>query len=430
MSILPDTELLEKNLTNDHLVQASFTLVLYNLTKHPLSRFPGPRLWACSRIFYVLSLQNGTLPMKIKALHDIYGPVVRVAPNELSFTSPEAWGDIYSDRTSAFERGEIFYGVMGQNTFLAAGHEAHARMRRVLSPSFRSSVVRSYEENMRRYVHLLVERLGLSDKNKACKENPDTEGQDEVTVDIVRWLNFATFDIAGNFVYGGDPFGCLRRSELHPWVGLTSTWGKISAISYAVRFYSPLDRVLMWLVPPSLMKQKEEFDRLGRYPLQKRMLSTHDEVDDGGLENEEGYHGASPRDLLSRLMPIKGERTMTVAEMEVNFPLLVIGGGETTATTLSGTINYLCQNAVVLKTLTEEVRTAVPHEEDLTLAKLIKLPYLTGVLKEGLRIASPAPVSFPRIVPAQGAYIDGYWIPGHVSLIHPFVSLPAAQHRM
>lgn len=63
------------------------------------------------------------------------------------------------------------------------------------------------------------------------------------------------------------------------------------------------------------------------------------------------------------------------------------------------------------------------HKEDLTLAKLAKLPYLTGVLKEGLRIVSPGPFSLPRIVPAEGISIDGYWVPGHVSLIYLFISL-------
>ena len=63
--------------------------------------------------------------MKIKDLHDIYGPVVRIAPNELSFISPKAWNDIYSDKTFALERGAIFYGVMGQNT---SGHDDHASL--------------------------------------------------------------------------------------------------------------------------------------------------------------------------------------------------------------------------------------------------------------------------------------------------------------
>lgn len=126
--------------------------------------------------------------------------------------------------------------------FLGAGHDAHAPARRVLSPAFRSGAVRSYEENMRRYVHLFLERLGLLDKNKAWEENSDAVGQDEVSVDIVRCLNFITFDIAGNFIYGGNIFGCLRRSEFHPWVRLICSWVKASAISFSVRFYPAVCR--------------------------------------------------------------------------------------------------------------------------------------------------------------------------------------------
>ena len=93
-------------LPDDHLLQALFTHAHLNLTKNPLSCFPGPRLWASSRVPYALSLQNGVLPMKLKVLHDIYGPVVRVAPNELSFITSEAWKDIYSDKARSFGRSE------------------------------------------------------------------------------------------------------------------------------------------------------------------------------------------------------------------------------------------------------------------------------------------------------------------------------------
>lgn len=115
-----------------------------------------------------------------------------------------------------------------------------------------------------------------------------------------------------------------------------------------------------------------------------------------------------------------------MTEMEASLPLLVIGGSETIATTLFDTINYLCQNPALLNKLTEEVRSAVPHKEDLTLAKLSKLPYLTGVLKEGLRIVSPGPDSLPRIVPAEVFLLTVIGTPG---IIHHFVSLPVAKLR-
>lgn len=262
----------------------------------------------------------------------------------------------------------------------------------------------------------------MSAKNKSCDERSDRVGQDEVTVDIVRWLNFTSFDIIGNIVYGGEPFGCLRRKDFHPWVVLLCTWVQTATILYSIRFYTPLDRLLMWLVPSSLVKQKEEFEKLGRDRELKRILSADDEVGGEGVDSK-GYDRASPSDVLSHLKSSNSEGIVTMAEMEANLRLLVLAGSETIATTLSGTINYLCRNPAVLKTLTDEVRSAAPIKADLTMANLSQLPYLTGVLKEGLRLVSPIPYSLPRTVPAEGAFIAGYWVPGHVSLIHLFVIL-------
>lgn len=352
--------------------------------------------------------------MKMKALHDIYGPVVRVAPNELSFITPEAWKDIYSEKPHGLNVDDIYYGQLGRSSLIGASHEDHARMRGALSPAFRASAMKEYEGNMRKIVHLLVEQLGLVEKNKACNGESDMVGQDEVTVDIVRWLNFTTFDIIGNLVYGGEPFGCLRRGEFHPWVKLILTWLKTMGLFFSIRYYISLNSVLLSLLPPSLIKQKEEFDRLGRDRVRKRMLS---EVDDDGVESKEKYDRALPTDLLSHLKSSNHGKIMTLAEIETNLHLVIIAGSETVATVLSGTINYLCQNANVLKALADEVRSAAHHETDLTLATLSKLPYLTAVLKEGLRLVSPAPISFPRVVPSEGALIAGYWVPGRVSLI-------------
>ena len=148
-------------------------------------------------------------------------------------------------------------------------NEGHARMRGVLSPAFRVNAMRDWEGNMMQYVYLLMERLGLMEKNKASKGESEVAGQDKVTVDIVRWLNFATFDIIGNFVYGGEPFGCLRRGGFHPWVEMIFTWLESAGLFFSICYYTSLSSVLLRLVPPSLIKQKEEFDRLGRDRVRK-----------------------------------------------------------------------------------------------------------------------------------------------------------------
>lgn len=409
------------------LIQALLTQALFNLNKRHLSCFPGPRLWACSRAPYALSIQNGTLPKKIKALHDIYGPVVRVAPNELSFNTPEAWKDIYSDKPYGLGRSEEFYRILGPNSIFGASRKDHGRIRGAVSLAFRASALRGYEEKIRQYVDLLVEQLGGLTKDKACDGTSDRVHQDEVTVDIVRWLDFIAFDIIGNLIYGGEPFGCLRRKEFHSWVELIFSWLEATAIFFSIQFYLPLDRLLILLVPTDLIKKKDEFEQLGRDRVLKRKLNADDEADGEGIEDNKGYHRASSSNVLSHLKSSKGERIMTLAELEVTLHHLVIAGSETISTMLSGTINYLCQNPTMLKTLADEVRRAAPLKADLTMANLSQLPYLTAVLKEGLRIVSPVQLSFPRTVPPEGAFINGYWVPGRVSLIHLFAS-PSASH--
>lgn len=74
--------------------------IVYKLYFHPLHKVPGPAANALSRIPYVRHLLAGSTAVNTKALHEEYGDVVRVSPNEVSFISVEsAFTDIYGFRT-------------------------------------------------------------------------------------------------------------------------------------------------------------------------------------------------------------------------------------------------------------------------------------------------------------------------------------------
>jgi hypothetical protein len=71
--------------------------ISYRLLLHPLAGVPGPRLAAVSNIWLAYQVRNGKSVLVGKKLHQRYGPVVRVGPNEVWFNSKESFKAIYSE---------------------------------------------------------------------------------------------------------------------------------------------------------------------------------------------------------------------------------------------------------------------------------------------------------------------------------------------
>jgi hypothetical protein len=65
---------------------------------HPLSRFPGPKIWAVTRWGVSRAIITGKSHDIILNLHRKYGPILRIAPDELAFQSVSAWTDIGGHR--------------------------------------------------------------------------------------------------------------------------------------------------------------------------------------------------------------------------------------------------------------------------------------------------------------------------------------------
>jgi hypothetical protein len=63
---------------------------IYNIYFHPLSKFPGPKLWAASPIPVAWSTISGTTGLTLRDLNEQYGDVVRIGPDSLIFTSAAA----------------------------------------------------------------------------------------------------------------------------------------------------------------------------------------------------------------------------------------------------------------------------------------------------------------------------------------------------
>lgn len=147
---------------------------------------------------YAYHMYYGSLNKAVVKAHEKYGEVVRIAPDELSFTTGEtAWQDIYGFRTSksgkaVYSKDYEFYQhpANGVPSILTAYTPAeHGRHRKLLSHAFSDKALRAQEPLLHGYLNLMVQRM-----HDACSR--DGTGK----VNMVKLYNFTTVDIVGDLV--------------------------------------------------------------------------------------------------------------------------------------------------------------------------------------------------------------------------------------
>lgn len=136
--------------------------IVYRCYFDSLSSYPGPKIAASTRLWYLYHIINGTLTDEVQKCHQKYGDVVRVAPNELSYRSSNSWKDIYGFRNGKAEMAKDtpFYTNESQPPgILSAKREKHALFRRLMSRGFSEAALREQEPIILGYVDLLMNRL-------------------------------------------------------------------------------------------------------------------------------------------------------------------------------------------------------------------------------------------------------------------------------
>jgi hypothetical protein len=128
-----------------------FALGVYRLYFHPLAKFPGPKLAALSYLYELyydaVEKQGGQFCNQIIKLHQQYGPVVRVTPDELHVSDPEWIDRIYAG--SGKRRNKNGYFMRQANiplsTWSTIDHETHRLRRGALSKFFSKASVAKLE---------------------------------------------------------------------------------------------------------------------------------------------------------------------------------------------------------------------------------------------------------------------------------------------
>jgi len=126
-----------------------------------LRRFPSAHPLAGLTNFWIFSRSLTRQRHKfITAAHQKHGDVVRIAPDRLSFTSPQAYKDIYGFGTSIL-KDDFYSHVAGGNPSMSqtTSREAHARKRRWMSNVFSAKEITAMEPRVQERVEVLIRSL-------------------------------------------------------------------------------------------------------------------------------------------------------------------------------------------------------------------------------------------------------------------------------
>ncbi|ROW04726.1 hypothetical protein VMCG_04770 [Cytospora schulzeri] len=175
---------------------------LYLLYFHPLAKYPGPRIAALSNIWYAHHWLPGRYPWAIEDALRKYGDVVRIAPNELVFFTPQAFADIYTPAQKGLEvlrktdfqnRGANLGGIIWEEDPVK-----HRKVARKLLPAFSPRSVRIFEPVMHKHMDFFIERMKLAwDTSQDVAWNEETfcmrDEKDPVALDVlISFTAFAT----------------------------------------------------------------------------------------------------------------------------------------------------------------------------------------------------------------------------------------------
>jgi cytochrome P450 len=133
------------------------------------------------------------LHVSVQRLHEKYGPIVRVAPDEVSFITAAAWNDVYGQKVakSLIRDGKWYANLTeGQEVIIVASEADHMRFRKIFGPAFGDNALHESRSVIMSNIDLLIAQL----KHELKK----TDG----VADMVKWYNWTTFDIIGSLVYG------------------------------------------------------------------------------------------------------------------------------------------------------------------------------------------------------------------------------------
>jgi cytochrome P450 len=296
---------------------------------------------------------------------------VRIGPNELHVLDHEYYDMLYN-MSNRLDKSAYFYCMLGnpKASFGTIPAHLHRLRRSALSPFFSQQAVSKFSYHVQSIVDRLINRM------EQCAERGEP-------VPLFYAYRCVTVDIITEYIFGHQ-FNLLDRPD---WgKGFYSAWRSLWELSPTIRqFPSMMDAFMAmprWLTALVNPKALEVVDLFASVDDQtKKLLATNP------IEIESKRHPIVVWELSKTDALPPNEKTLDRLSVEANG--LLAAGFETTGGVLSHVTYLILAHPDAHRKLFAELVDAIPDPTRIpSFQQLEKLPFLRGVVKEGLRYAT------------------------------------------
>ncbi|KAF8336835.1 cytochrome P450 [Cantharellus anzutake] len=417
------------------LIVSSITLLLlFNYFRdaygyNDSTRIPGPLMARLSDLWLYRAATSGRRSILVHELHKRYGPFVRIAPNHISISDPDAIREVYAySGTLKSDFYDAFRSTHG-TIFSTRDKADHGRRRKMIAPVFSQTSIVDFQPYLQTIIASMLQKWdSLCDKAPQKSEEIVQEvykKDGRAWLNCADWYNFLTFDIIGDLAFG-SPFGMIEAGcDRAPYIDVNDSTRKVQYLP-AIKI---LDERELWastlgVVPPilrGLFKKTPSFS-VGNEAA-KKLYGMSNAAVTKRIENPNDR-----KDVLGGLLrgrDVNG-KSMDKWELTAESITQIIGGSDTTSIIICAITYHLAMNPTILRKLQAELDEALglefgkdddaPLEESVVPYDLIKsLPYLDAVVNEGLRLQSVVAVGLPRVVQEGGLVVRGrFFKPGSI----------------
>ncbi|KAK0671727.1 putative cytochrome P450 [Cercophora samala] len=373
-------------------------LIIHRVYFHPLSSIPGPKLAAATSLYELWHALFSPSPLSWPeyqrlVLHPKYGPVVRIRPNALHVSDPDAFREVHRVG-SKFTKAKYFYVPfrLSNALFGSTDPDFHRKRRSLIAPMFaKGEVVKVYEGLVKDKRDMMVGNIR------------SFLGRGSSVVNMKNALAGFVVDVAAEAICQTS-YGLLESDtlEAHPLTGSVDMLAQSWTI---VKYFPPVVPILE-LVPPSIMA------KLIPAATGQAVIRNTTAVEVFRILDEQKTRtklaDTKRPSIISRLLDSLDPETV-IAE-----GYTILGAAlHTTLWSLTRTAYFLGAYPTVQDKLFSELQAAFPDKRsEMTNSSLEALSYFSAFMKESLRLAHAIPGAMPRDAPAQGAVLCGYDIPG------------------